>query len=227
MTSSTTSNTTSNTHQAQRHSSLLDGLISGFDRGLRTLAGVHQASRPNPGGHVAEAELTAQERKHVAGLMRVNHTGEVCAQALYEGQALTAQDSSAKASLLAAAAEEQDHLVWCRTRLGELDARPSVLDPVFFGASFALGAAAGLLGDRISLGFVEATEDQVVRHLDEHLQTLPVADQKSREVLEAMRADESRHGAEALAQGGAEFPPPIKRGMRALAKVMTATTYRV
>lgn len=205
----------------------LDGLIAGFDRGLRTLTGVHQASRPNPGSDIPEADLTDAEREHVAGLMRVNHAGEVCAQALYEGQALTARDPSAKESLLAAAAEEQDHLVWCRARLRELDARPSVLDPAFFAMSFAMGAAAGLLGDRISLGFVEATEDQVVQHLDEHLQTLPEQDTKSRKVLETMRADETRHGAEALAQGGAEFSQPVKRGMRALAKVMTATTYRV
>lgn len=205
----------------------LDQWISGFDRGLRTLAGVHQAARPNPAADVAEADLTAQERAHVAGLMRVNHTGEVCAQALYEGQALTASDAKAKDSLVSAAAEEQDHLVWCRSRLRELDARPSVLDPVFFGLSFAMGAAAGLLGDRVSLGFVEATEDQVVQHLDEHLQTLPEQDEKSRKVLEAMRADESRHGAQALADGGEEFPQPVKQIMRGLAKVMTTATYRL
>ena len=205
----------------------LDQWISGFDRGLRTLTGVHQAARPNPAAEVAEADMTAQERAHVAGLMRVNHTGEVCAQALYEGQALTASDANAKDSLMSAAAEEQDHLVWCRSRLRELDARPSILDPVFFGLSFAMGAAAGLLGDRVSLGFVEATEDQVVQHLDEHLQTLPEQDEKSRRVLEAMRADESRHGAQALADGGEEFPQPVKQIMRGLAKVMTTTTYRL
>lgn len=221
------SNMTPTQQNGNRRRVGIDGLIAGFDRGLRTLTGVHQASRPNPGDEVAEAELGESERAHIAGLMRVNHTGEVCAQALYEGQALTARDNQAKSSLLAAAAEEQDHLVWCRTRLNELDSRPSVLDPVFFGVSFAMGAAAGLLGDRISLGFVEATEDQVVKHLDEHLETLPEADLKTRKVLEAMRADETRHGAQALAQGGAEFPQPIKRGMRALAKVMTATTYRI
>ena len=128
---------------------------------------------------------------------------------------------------MSAAAEEQDHLVWCRSRLRELDARPSILDPVFFGLSFAMGAAAGLLGDRVSLGFVEATEDQVVQHLDEHLQTLPEQDAKSRRILEAMRADESRHGAQALADGGEEFPQPVKQFMRGLAKVMTITTYRL
>ena len=205
----------------------LDHWISGFDRGLRTLTGVHQAARPNPAADVAEADMTAQERAHVAGLMRVNHTGEVCAQALYEGQALTASDAKAKDSLMSAAAEEQDHLVWCRSRLRELDARPSILDPVFFGLSFAMGAAAGLLGNRVSLGFVEATEDQVVQHLDEHLQTLPEQDTKSRKVLEAMRADESRHGAQALADGGEELPLPVKQVMRGLAKVMTTTTYRL
>ena len=138
--------------------------------------------------------------------MRVNHAGEVCAQALYEGQALTARDAGAKEALLAAAAEGQDHLVWCRTRLREFGCSTQLLDPAFFAMSYALGAAAGLLGDRISLGFVEATEDQVVQHLDEHLQTLPERDTKSRKVLETMRADESRHGAEALARAGPNFP---------------------
>jgi len=213
--------------RASRQETAIDALISSLDRGLRTLTGNHQASRPNPGDRYAEAELTEQERNHVAGLMRVNHTGEVCAQALYEGQALTARDPQAKASLLAAAAEEQDHLVWCRQRLQELEARSSLLDPAFFGLSFVMGAAAGLLGDRVSLGFVEATEDQVVKHLDEHLQELPDQDEKTRGVLEAMRADESRHGAEALANGGTEFPAPVKNGMRALSKVMTAATYRI
>ena len=206
---------------------VMDELVSGFDRGLRTIMGTHQSSRPNPAENCEEGELTEQERTHVAGLMRVNHTGEVCAQALYEGQALTARDPKAKAALLDAAAEEQDHLVWCRQRLKDLDARPSVLDPAFFGLSFAMGAAAGMLGDRISLGFVEATEDQVVQHLDEHLQDLPEGDQRTREVLEAMRADERRHGAQALANGGTEFSAPVKRGMRVLSKVMTATTYRI
>ena len=212
---------------SNRQNNVLNELISGFDRGLRTITGTHQAARPNPAEKCAESQLTEQEREHVAGLMRVNHAGEVCAQALYEGQALTARDPKAKAALLDAAKEEQDHLVWCRQRLKELDARPSVLDPAFFGLSFAIGAAAGMLGDRVSLGFVEATEDQVVQHLDQHLQDLPEHDQKTREVLQAMRADESRHGEQALANGGTEFPAPVKRGMRVLSKVMTATTYRV
>ena len=159
--------------------------------------------------------------------MRVNHTGEVCAQALYEGQALTAKQDDAKQSLLEAAAEEQDHLSWCAQRLDELDQRPSVFDPLFYGASFALGAGAGLLGDRVSLGFVEATEDQVVKHLNEHLQSIPEDDAKTRAILHAMREDEARHGAHALAMGGEKFPLPVKRAMSLLAKVMTHTTYRI
>ena len=171
--------------------------------------------------------MSDDERKHVAGLMRVNHAGEICAQALYEGQALTAKSASAKASLLHAASEEQDHLSWCRQRLDQLDARPSVFDPLFYGASFALGVGAGLLGDRISLGFVEATEDQVVKHLEEHLESLPEQDEKSRVILEEMRADESRHGANALAQGGSVFPQPLKNVMSLVSKAMTHTTYRI
>ena len=138
--------------------------------------------------------LTEAERKHAAGLMRVNHAGEICAQALYEGQALTARDAQVRETLRTAAAEENDHLAWCRERLDELDGRPSVLDPVFYAASFALGAAVGVLGDKVSLGFVEATEDQVKRHLDLHIRDLPETDERSRAILEEMRADESRHG---------------------------------
>ncbi|MDB9757178.1 2-polyprenyl-3-methyl-6-methoxy-1,4-benzoquinone monooxygenase [Pseudomonadales bacterium] len=187
--------------------SFVDDVIGGIDRSLKTLTGGHSSTRPNPGAEQQEPELSDDERKHVAGLMRVNHAGEICAQALYEGQALTAKSASAKASLLHAASDEQDHLSWCRQRLDQLDARPSVFDPLFYGASFALGVGAGLLGDRISLGFVEATEDQVVKHLEEHLESLPEQDEKSRVILEEMRADESRHGANALAQGGGAYSP--------------------
>ena len=181
--------------------SFVDDVIGGIDRSLKTLTGGHSGTRPNPGAEKQEPELSDEERKHVAGLMRVNHAGEICAQALYEGQAFTAKSASAKASLLHAASEEQDHLSWCRQRLDQFGSRPSVFDPLFYGASFALGVGAGLLGDRISLGFVEATEDQVVKHLEEHLESLPEQDEKSRVILEEMRADESRHGANALAQG--------------------------
>lgn len=205
----------------------LDNLINGFDRALKTLTGGRSATRENPAEQIDEAELTDAEKSHIGGLMRVNHTGEVCAQALYEGQALTAKQDDAKQSLLEAAAEEQDHLSWCAQRLDELDQRPSVFDPLFYGASFALGAGAGLLGDRVSLGFVEATEDQVVKHLNEHLQSIPEDDAKTRAILHAMREDEARHGAHALAMGGEKFPLPVKRAMSLLAKVMTHTTYRI
>lgn len=205
----------------------VDNLINGFDRALKTLTGGRSAARENPAQQIDEAELTDAEKSHIGGLMRVNHTGEICAQALYEGQALTAKQDDAKQSLLEAAAEEQDHLSWCAQRLDELDQRPSVFDPLFYGASFALGAGAGLLGDRVSLGFVEATEDQVVKHLNEHLQSIPEDDAKTRAILHAMREDEARHGAHALAMGGEKFPLPVKRAMSLLAKVMTHTTYRI
>ncbi len=206
---------------------LLDDLVIGLDRALRTLAAKPQAQRTNPGGSVADATLNDEERTHAAGLMRVNHAGEICAQALYEGQALTARDQGTRDALLAAAREETDHLAWCEDRLTELDARPSVLNPLFYAASYAMGAVTGLLGDRVSLGFVEATEDQVCRHLESHLSALPAQDQRSRAIVEQMHADEARHGADALAHGGAEFPQPVKEAMSLLSKVMTETTYRV
>ncbi len=205
----------------------IDDLVTGFDQGLKTLTGSYTPERQNPSADTADAELDTEERKHAAGLMRVNHCGEICAQALYEGQALTARDEATRSHLKSAAEEERDHLAWCRERLRELDAAPSVLDPLFYAASYALGAVTGLAGDRISMGFVEATEDQVVQHLDRHLDSLPEEDRKSREILEQMREDEERHGAEALASGGEEFPPPVKSFMRLVSAVMTATTYRI
>jgi ubiquinone biosynthesis monooxygenase Coq7 len=206
--------------------SLFDTLIQGFDRGLKTLTGSYEAARPNPAEAHEEPDLSEVERTHAAGLMRVNHTGEVCAQALYEGQALTARSPIAKKALMQAAEEERDHLEWCRTRVAELGGRTSVLDPLFFGASFVMGAVTGLLGDKVSLGFVEATEDQVVRHLEKHLDDLPVGDDRSRLIVEQMRDDEARHGSEALSMGGIEFPAAVKQGMSLVAKVMTETTYR-
>lgn len=166
-------------------------------------------------------------RAHAAGLMRVNHCGEICAQALYEGQALTARSTSAETALLRAADEERDHLRWCRERLDELNAQPSLLDPLFYAAAFAMGAVTGLAGDRVSLGFVEATEDQVVRHLDKHIEQLPPEDQRSKAILNKMRNEEAEHGANALALGGNKFPAPIKQAMSVVAKVMTTTTYRI
>ncbi|MDE0349743.1 MAG: 2-polyprenyl-3-methyl-6-methoxy-1,4-benzoquinone monooxygenase [Gammaproteobacteria bacterium] len=203
----------------------VDDLIGIFDRSLRTLAGVGTPANPPP--DVAEGDLTEPERAHAAGLMRVNHTGEVCAQALYEGQALTARREEVRDALEQAAAEEVDHLAWCRQRLDELDARPSVLDPLFYAASFLMGAAAGAMGDRVSLGFVEATEDQVVRHLDRHLADLPPEDARSRAIVLEMRADEARHGVNALQAGGRTFPDGVKQAMTAVSRIMTETTYRI
>lgn len=205
----------------------LDDFISGFDRALRTLSGAHASTRPNPAENVPDPELDDQAREHAAGLMRVNHCGEICAQALYEGQALTARSRQARTTLLQAAAEERDHLSWCRERLTELHAKPSLLDPLFYATSFAMGAITGLAGDKVSLGFVEATEDQVVKHLENHLQELPAQDMKSRAIIDEMRHDEAEHGANALSMGGQEFPQPVKQGMAFLSRVMTTTTYRI
>ena len=205
----------------------VDELITAFDKGLRTVFGSAQSARETPGEDLPESNLTEAERTLAASLMRVNHTGEICAQGLYEGQALTARDAGTRGALLAAAQEETDHLAWCEDRLTELDARPSVLNPFFYAASYTMGAITGLLGDRVSLGFVEATEDQVCRHLESHLDALPEEDQRSRAIVEQMHADEARHGADALAKGGAEFPGPVKEAMSLLSRVMTETTYRV
>jgi ubiquinone biosynthesis monooxygenase Coq7 len=207
--------------------SLADVFIGQLDRALRTLSGQHDSRRPNPAGPVPEQPLEPEASSHAAGLMRVNHTGEICAQALYQGQALTARDSAVRAALLQAAAEETDHLAWCESRLDELASHPSRLNPAFYALSYAMGAVTGLLGDRVSLGFVEATEDQVCRHLESHLDSLPEADARSRRIVESMHEDEARHGSEALARGGVEFPVPVKQAMRLLSRVMTETTYRV
>ena len=204
-----------------------DRLVGILDQGLRTVFGPDAPRRANPAIDIDEGDLGARERRLAGALMRVNHTGEVCAQALYEGQAATAASAEARDALLAAAGEEHDHLGWCRERLEQLEGHPSVLNPAFYAASFALGAAAGLLGDRISLGFVEATEDEVCRHLDRHLERLPDEDRKSRAILAAMREDESRHGNDALRSGGMAFASPIKRLMRLAARAMTESAYRI
>ena len=206
---------------------LVDDLIVAFDRGLKTLTRGAVAERASPAQGVEDASLSEADRKHAGGLMRVNHTGEICAQALYEGQSITARDPLTRESLQRAAREEQDHLAWCEARLEELDARTSRLNPLFYAASYGLGAAAGLLGDRLSLGFVAATEDQVGAHLDRHLDALPSEDQRSRRVVEQMRADESKHGTNAIAAGGVAFPEPVKNLMSLASRVMTETTYRI
>lgn len=210
-----------------RQLNLIDRLISTTDNALRTLGGVHRAARPSPATSLAEQPLTTREARHAAGLMRVNHTGEVCAQALYQGQALTAKLAAVRGDMEQAALEEVDHLAWCDERLRELHETPSKLNPVWYGLSFGLGAAAGLVSDKISLGFVAATEDQVCAHLQDHLQRLPQADQKSRAIVQAMLTDEHRHGEAALRAGGKRFARPVKLAMRQLARVMTWASYRI
>lgn len=209
--------------------SWIDQALSHIDRALKTcIPGSVVAATANP-AHTTSitTPLSDAERLHAAGLMRVNHTGEVCAQALYEGQASTAALPDIRQQMTAAADEELDHLAWCESRLEELGSQPSLLNPLFYGMSFVLGALAGKAGDRYSLGFVAATEDQVSRHLQEHLTTLPESDVKSRAIVQQMLADEERHAANARAAGGYEYPRPVKEAMSVVAKVMTFTTYRI
>jgi 3-demethoxyubiquinol 3-hydroxylase len=203
----------------------LDRLIVSFDRGLRTLFAPASHAGAVPGEDLPEGDLDARARQHAAALMRVNHTGEVCAQALYQGQALTARDSRARTALERAAEEEAEHLAWTEHRIEALGGRSSLLNPLFYAGSFAIGAAAGLLGDRWNLGFLAETEHQVVAHLEEHLRELPPEDRKSRAILEEMRADEARHATAALEHGGAELPAPVRGVMRLASRVMTRTTY--
>jgi ubiquinone biosynthesis monooxygenase Coq7 len=213
----------------QRSLTGLDRLISGVDERLRQLTGQPSqgpaSSRPSPALAHQEPALSARERDHAGALMRVNHTGEVCAQALYQGQALAARSDATRQSLLSAAQEEADHLAWCETRLQELDAKPSRLNPLFYAASFALGAITAAAGDKVSLGFVHATEERVAGHLRAHLKSLPGEDRKSQLILQQMLADEERHGEEALALGGREFTRPIKDVMTVASQFMTRTTY--
>ena len=204
---------------------LLDPLIVAADEALRTLSGAGSAARPMPSAETPRPSEAA--RRHSAGLMRVNHTGEICAQALYSGQSLFARDPGVRSALQAAAAEERDHLSWCRTRLGELGSRPSLLDPVWYVGSFVLGAASGLAGDRWSLGFLAETEDQVERHLEGHLDRLPPEDGRSRAVVAQMRDDEARHGRMGRELGATELPWAVRRAMKATARVMTRTAYWV
>lgn len=212
----------------QRSLSLLDRLINEADAVLRTVTSRgHATTRPSPAEGHSESELSEEERRHVAGLMRVNHTGEVCAQALYQGQALTARLPTVRDEMQQAAAEEIDHLVWCEERLRELDSQPSVLNPAWYGLSFALGAVAGAVGDDVSLGFVAATEERVCNHLRDHLEQLPEEDRKSRLILQQMLEDEQRHGENALQAGGTDFPRPVKDAMSLVAQVMTRSSYHV
>ena len=203
----------------------LDELIVAFDKGLRTVFAPAHSLRATPGADLPEAELTDGERRLAASLMRVNHTGEICAQALYQGQALTARDSAARAALEQAAQEETEHLAWTERRIEELGGRKSVLNPLFYAGSFAIGAAAGLIGDRWNLGFLAETERQVVAHLQGHLGRLPDGDGKSRAIVESMKADEARHATSAIKHGAAELPQPAKDAMRLSSKVMTETAF--
>jgi ubiquinone biosynthesis monooxygenase Coq7 len=205
----------------------LDSLITGFDRALRTLAGVHRADRTSPAGGIDEASMDEASRAEAAALMRVNHVGEVCAQALYQGQALTASEPANRQALERAALEEQDHLVWSAQRIEELGGRASLLNPLWYAGSFALGAAAGALGDRWSLAFLAETERQVEEHLAGHLERLPADDLRTRAVVEAMRADEAKHRDSAIALGAAELPAPARAAMRAMARVMTTVSHRI
>jgi 3-demethoxyubiquinol 3-hydroxylase len=205
----------------------MDRLIQEFDRALRAIAGVANAARPSPAEHKPEASLEEKERAHAAALMRVNHVGEVCAQALYQGQALTARNVHAKAALQQAAREEEDHLAWSAERIRELGGRPSLLNPLWYAGSFAIGALAGALGDRWNLAFLAETEHQVEEHLSGHLAALPAKDERTRAVVEAMRQDEAKHRASALRLGAVELPEPAKAAMRLASKLMTTVAYRV
>jgi ubiquinone biosynthesis monooxygenase Coq7 len=206
---------------------MIDELVVNFDRALRTLTGRPVASRPVPGAELDDGELSAADRTHAAGLMRVNHTGEVCAQALYAAQALVARDPAVKQEFAHAAREEEEHLAWTQHRLTELADRPSLLNPLWYGASFAIGIAAGAAGDRGNLGFVLETERQVEEHLTRHMEQLPEGDARSRAIVEQMRTDEARHGEAARAAGASELPPPVKGLMRIAADVMRFVAYRV
>ena len=211
-----------------RQFSLFDRLITQTDQALRTLVpGTSRPARTSPSAKLHPEPLSESDKKHAAGLMRINHTGEVCAQALYQGQALTAKLPDVRVAMEHAAKEEVDHLVWCEERLQELGSHTSRLNPLFYAMSLGIGAAAGKISDKVSLGFVAATEEQVCKHLTQHMTSLPSADEKSKAILLQMLDDESRHATSALKAGGHRFPLPIKLGMTALSKVMTKATYRL
>lgn len=212
-----------------RSLSLFENIICEIDTALRTLAPPSQrvVQRQSPAEGLHESPLSSQEKRHIAGLMRVNHAGEVCAQALYQGQALTAQLARVKAQMDEAAAEEIDHLAWCEQRLLELGSQPSLLNPIWYLGSFMLGSLAGMAGDRWSLGFVAETERQVTQHLQNHLQKLPPQDEKSKLILEQMEEDEAHHAEVAKEAGAAELPLVIKKLMQAVSKLMTHSSYHL
>lgn len=210
-----------------RHFSGLDRLLMQVDVALRTLASKPGARRNSPAAPEDELDLSSAEKQCSAALMRVNHSGEVCAQALYQGQALTAKKASIQAEMEIAASEEIDHLAWCEQRIEELGSHTSALNPLWYGLSFGIGAGAGAISDRLSLGFVAATEEQVCQHLSSHLTELPASDNKSRAIIEQMIKDEEAHGASALSNGGLSFPAPLKSAMSLVAKAMTESSRRI
>jgi ubiquinone biosynthesis monooxygenase Coq7 len=205
----------------------IDKFIIGFDNALRTLLTPAQTLRPVPGTGLPEVELTDAEKNETTALMRVNHVGEICAQALYQGQALTARDAEVQQALTQAAREETEHLAWTERRIAELGGRKSLLNPLWYGGSFAIGAFAGMLGDKWNLGFLAETERQVETHLAGHLQRLPQHDGKSRAIVAQMQVDEAGHATTAMSYGGAELPTPVKLAMQLGSKVMTRTAYWV
>jgi ubiquinone biosynthesis monooxygenase Coq7 len=210
----------------ERNYSPLDQWLMHADTALRTIAGKPAATqRDYPANNIDDCELDDSDRKHIAGLMRVNHAGEVSAQALYQGQSITAKNAEVRLKLEQAAMEENDHLIWTENRLQELGGQTSHLNPLWYAGSFAIGALAGALGDKWNLGFLAETEHQVVKHLEEHLEKLPDEDSRSRAILEQMKTDEAGHATTALDHGGAELPTPVKKLMQAMSKIMTQSAY--
>ncbi len=210
-----------------RHN-FVDHCLIQLDQAIRAcVPGASHAQRESPAGDKPEQEMERLDSRHAAGLMRINHTGEVCAQALYHGQAATAKLDTVREAMEQAAQEEVDHLAWCEERLRQLDSRPSLLNPLFYAMSYSMGAFAGLIGDKWSLGFVAETEKQVCDHLEDHIGRLPEQDEKSRAILETMLVDEQHHGDTARDAGGAELPLPVKAAMTLMSQVMKKTTYRI
>ncbi|MCB1906776.1 MAG: 2-polyprenyl-3-methyl-6-methoxy-1,4-benzoquinone monooxygenase [Rhodocyclaceae bacterium] len=206
---------------------MIDQFIIQFDRGLRTLFGIPVSLRPTPGAEIPEGELSAEERRHAAALMRINHCGEICAQALYQGQALLSRDDGVRQSLMQAAHEETEHLAWTEQRIQELGGRKSLLNPLWYAGSLGLGLIAARLGDRVNLGFLAETERQVEQHLKDHLDRLPEHDTRSRAIVDQMRQDEAAHARTAVDLGAAEFPAPVRTAMKLASRVMTRTSYWV
>ena len=212
----------------ERNYSPIDRLIAAIDEGLRVSTGkAPEPFRDNPAGDLPPAEFSEDERAHVAGLMRINHTGEVCAQALYAGQAATARDDATREAMQQASDEEIDHLSWCEDRLEELDSQPSILNPLWYAGSFAIGAVAGIAGDAWSLGFVKETENQVEAHLEDHLEKLPEGEARSQAILDQRKVDEAKHAEMAAHAGAKDLPEPVQKAMGVAAGIMKALVYRV